>query len=152
MTRITGIQNIYSDRTVLAYRFEAAAKPEGIKWVSNFHRHLEMPMIYPTWSGLFCILGIKLVGLLGSFWISAKDLCNSCVYFWKYSDTKWKVSKEEKVSQPETLPLNVSSQFKPCSRLGWCSSSWGVPCKIKYRQLRLIIWFPSETRETCNHC
>lgn len=31
VARITGIQNIYSEMTVLAYRFEAAVKPEGIK-------------------------------------------------------------------------------------------------------------------------
>lgn len=31
VARVTGIQNIYSDTTVLAYRFEAAAKPEGVK-------------------------------------------------------------------------------------------------------------------------
>lgn len=52
VSRITGIQNIFSEVTVLAYWFEATIKPEEIKRASNIHRHLEVPVIYPTWSGI----------------------------------------------------------------------------------------------------
>ena len=131
--RITGIQNMFSEVTILTYWFETAVKLEGLKWVS---KHAVKKYLWRTLDGQRVVLhswgkacwapGFSLG--LGVGYVT--PVCTS-----ENIQTPSRRLAKKEIQPAQDIAPKCLHQLKPSSRLAWRSSSCSVPCKIKYCQL-----------------